>query len=111
MFSSLCCSSHSSLSFCLLREERESWIRAKYEQRLFLAPLPPSELSLGCQLFQSVLDQDLSAVLLLLAHGSKEQITAPTGDKDRRTALHVACDLSHVVITQLLVWVSAWLET
>ncbi|XP_025025028.1 arf-GAP with GTPase, ANK repeat and PH domain-containing protein 2 isoform X2 [Python bivittatus] len=89
------------------REERESWIRAKYEQRLFLAPLPNSELSLGCQLFQAVLDQDLGAVLLLLAHSSKEQINAPTGDKDRRTALHVACDLSHVVITQLLVWYGA----
>ncbi|XP_062975744.1 arf-GAP with GTPase, ANK repeat and PH domain-containing protein 2 isoform X2 [Elgaria multicarinata webbii] len=89
------------------REERESWIRAKYEQRLFLAPLPNSELSLGYQLFQAVLDQDLGAVLLLLAHSSKEQINAPTGDKDRRTALHVACDLSHVVITQLLVWYSA----
>ncbi|XP_032994366.1 arf-GAP with GTPase, ANK repeat and PH domain-containing protein 2 isoform X2 [Lacerta agilis] len=86
------------------REERESWIRAKYEQRLFLAPLPPSELSLGCQLFQAVLDQDLGAVLLLLAHSSKDQINAPTGDKDRRSALHVACDLAHVVITQLLVW-------
>uniref|UniRef100_A0A670YDV2 ArfGAP with GTPase domain, ankyrin repeat and PH domain 2 n=1 Tax=Pseudonaja textilis TaxID=8673 RepID=A0A670YDV2_PSETE len=89
------------------REERESWIRAKYEQRLFLAPLPNSELSLGCQLFQAALDQDLGAVLLLLAHSSKEQINAPTGDKDRRTALHVACDLSHVVITQLLVWYGA----
>ncbi|XP_042303996.1 arf-GAP with GTPase, ANK repeat and PH domain-containing protein 2 isoform X2 [Sceloporus undulatus] len=89
------------------REERESWIRAKYEQRLFLAPLPHSELSLGCQLFQAVLDQDLGAVLLLLAHSSKEQINAPTGDKDRRSALHVACDLSNVVITQLLVWYSA----
>uniref|UniRef100_A0ACB8EPR6 Uncharacterized protein n=1 Tax=Sphaerodactylus townsendi TaxID=933632 RepID=A0ACB8EPR6_9SAUR len=86
------------------REERESWIRAKYEQRLFLAPLPPSELPLGCQLFQSVLDQDLSSVLLLLAHSSKEQINTPTGDKDRRSALHMACDLSNVVITQLLVW-------
>ncbi|XP_054859894.1 LOW QUALITY PROTEIN: arf-GAP with GTPase, ANK repeat and PH domain-containing protein 2 [Eublepharis macularius] len=86
------------------REERESWIRAKYEQRLFLAPLPSSEMSLGCQLFQAVLDQDLSSVLLLLAHSSKEQINAPTGDKDRRSALHVACDLSNVVITQLLVW-------
>nr|XP_056717472.1 arf-GAP with GTPase, ANK repeat and PH domain-containing protein 2 [Euleptes europaea] len=86
------------------REERESWIRAKYEQRLFLAPLPASELPLGCQLFQAVLDQDLSSVLLLLAHSSKEQINAPTGDKDRRSALHVACDLSNVVITQLLVW-------
>nr|XP_034958837.1 arf-GAP with GTPase, ANK repeat and PH domain-containing protein 2 isoform X1 [Zootoca vivipara] len=89
------------------REERESWIRAKYEQRLFLAPLPSSELSLGFQLFQAVLDQDLGAVLLLLAHSSKDQINAPTGDKDRRSALHVACDLAHVVITQLLVWYGA----
>ncbi|KAL8163945.1 UNVERIFIED_CONTAM: hypothetical protein K2H54_041632 [Gekko kuhli] len=86
------------------REERESWIRAKYEQRLFLAPLPTSELSLGCQLFQAVLEQDLGSVLLLLAHSSKEQINTPTGDKDRRSALHVACDLGNVVITQLLVW-------
>ncbi|XP_077185082.1 arf-GAP with GTPase, ANK repeat and PH domain-containing protein 2 isoform X3 [Paroedura picta] len=86
------------------REERESWIRAKYEQRLFLAPLPTSELPLGCQLFQAVLDQDLSSVLLLLAHSSKEQINTPTGDKDRRSALHVACDLANVVITQLLIW-------
>ncbi|CAM9937966.1 unnamed protein product, partial [Bubo scandiacus] len=29
------------------REERESWIRAKYEQRLFLAPLPAAEAPLG----------------------------------------------------------------
>ncbi|KAH0629080.1 hypothetical protein JD844_010886 [Phrynosoma platyrhinos] len=38
---------------------------------------------------------------------SKEQINAPTGDKDRRSVLHVACDLSNVVITQLLVWYGA----
>uniref|UniRef100_A0A8D2PDQ1 ArfGAP with GTPase domain, ankyrin repeat and PH domain 2 n=1 Tax=Zosterops lateralis melanops TaxID=1220523 RepID=A0A8D2PDQ1_ZOSLA len=29
------------------REERESWIRAKYEQRLFLAPLPAAETPLA----------------------------------------------------------------
>ncbi|NXO47632.1 AGAP3 protein, partial [Aramus guarauna] len=87
------------------REERESWIRAKYEQRLFLAPLPAAEAPLGEQLFCAVQEKDLETVLLLLAHSKKEQLNVSTGDKDRRTALHVACDMSLVVITQLLVWV------
>ncbi|XP_025912720.1 arf-GAP with GTPase, ANK repeat and PH domain-containing protein 2 isoform X1 [Apteryx rowi] len=89
------------------REERESWIRAKYEQRLFLAPLPAAEAPLGEQLFHAVQEKDLETVLLLLAHGKKEQLNAATGDKDRRTALHVACELAQVVITQLLVWYGA----
>ncbi|GAB0201392.1 arf-GAP with GTPase, ANK repeat and PH domain-containing protein 2 [Grus japonensis] len=91
----------------LPREERESWIRAKYEQRLFLAPLPAAEAPLGEQLFCAVQEKDLEMVLLLLAHSKKEQLNVSTGDKDRRTALHVACDMSLVVITQLLVWYGA----
>ncbi|XP_075345866.1 arf-GAP with GTPase, ANK repeat and PH domain-containing protein 2 isoform X1 [Mycteria americana] len=89
------------------REERESWIRAKYEQRLFLAPLPAAEAPLGEQLFHAVQEKDLETVLLLLAHSKKEQLNVSTGDKDRRTALHVACDMALVVITQLLVWYGA----
>ncbi|KAM9252095.1 LOW QUALITY PROTEIN: arf-GAP with GTPase, ANK repeat and PH domain-containing protein 2 [Cariama cristata] len=89
------------------REERESWIRAKYEQRLFLAPLPVAEAPLGERLFHAVQEKDLEAVLLLLAHSKKEQLNVSTGDKDRRTALHVACDMALVVITQLLVWYGA----
>ncbi|KYO48972.1 hypothetical protein Y1Q_0012296 [Alligator mississippiensis] len=38
---------------------------------------------------------------------TRELVTAGTGDPDRRSALHVACDLAHVVITQLLVWYGA----
>ncbi|XP_056418577.1 arf-GAP with GTPase, ANK repeat and PH domain-containing protein 2 isoform X2 [Hyla sarda] len=86
------------------REERESWIRAKYEQRLFLAPLKSPGITLVKQLFKAVQDKNLTSVLLLLAHINKEQINSATGDRDRRTALHLACELSHVVITQLLVW-------
>lgn len=48
-------------------------------------------------------DKDLEAVLLLLAHSRKEQLGA--SDKERRTALHLACDTALVVITQLLLWV------
>ncbi|XP_043939521.1 arf-GAP with GTPase, ANK repeat and PH domain-containing protein 2 isoform X2 [Protopterus annectens] len=86
------------------REERESWIRAKYEQKLFLAPLMNSDIPIGKHLFKSVTEKDIPNVLLLLAHSNKEQINMNTGDKDKRTALHVACELSNPVITQLLVW-------
>ncbi|XP_015742416.1 LOW QUALITY PROTEIN: arf-GAP with GTPase, ANK repeat and PH domain-containing protein 2 [Coturnix japonica] len=87
------------------REEREAWIRAKYEQRLFLAPLPAAEAALGERLLRAVQDKDLEAVLLLLAHSRREQLAA--SDTERRTALHVACDMALVVITQLLVWYGA----
>ncbi|NXH42513.1 AGAP2 protein, partial [Dicaeum eximium] len=86
------------------REERESWIRAKYEQRLFLAPLPAAEAPLAERLLGAVREQDLPAVLLLLAHSHKDQLNVATADADRRMALHLACDTAQVVVTQLLVW-------
>lgn len=87
------------------REERESWIRAKYEQRLFLAPLPAAEAPLSERLLGAVRDQDLPAVLLLLAHSTKDQLNVPMAEPERRMALHLACDTAQVVVTQLLVWV------
>ncbi|MGH0164407.1 UNVERIFIED_CONTAM: hypothetical protein FKN15_047276 [Acipenser sinensis] len=88
------------------REEREAWIRAKYEQRLFVAELPDSELGVGVRLLNTVLERDLASLLLLLAHSRKEEINAPPPprDKDRRSALHLACETPDVVMTQLLVW-------
>ncbi|NXU11264.1 AGAP2 protein, partial [Pardalotus punctatus] len=86
------------------REERESWIRAKYEQRLFLAPLPAAEAPLSERLLGAVREQDLPTVLLLLAHSHKDQLNVAMADTERRTALHLACDSAQVVITQLLVW-------
>uniref|UniRef100_A0A8C6S8P4 ArfGAP with GTPase domain, ankyrin repeat and PH domain 2 n=1 Tax=Neogobius melanostomus TaxID=47308 RepID=A0A8C6S8P4_9GOBI len=79
------------------REERESWIRAKYEQR----SLP--EEGLPHWLLSAVTERDLPRLLLLLAHSNKEQINPP-GPGVCRTALHAACSLGDVVMTQLLVW-------
>nr|XP_023671297.1 arf-GAP with GTPase, ANK repeat and PH domain-containing protein 3-like [Paramormyrops kingsleyae] len=86
------------------REEKERWIRAKYEQKLFLLPLPPSDVPLGQQLLRAVVEDDLRVVVLLLAHGSKEEVNETYGDGDGRTALHLACAMANVVVTQLLVW-------
>uniref|UniRef100_A0A674BEH7 ArfGAP with GTPase domain, ankyrin repeat and PH domain 2 n=1 Tax=Salmo trutta TaxID=8032 RepID=A0A674BEH7_SALTR len=93
------------------REERESWIRAKYEQRLFVAPLVPPSPSmspsqgtevntLSARLLVAVMERDLPRLLLLLAHSTKDDINAPL----RPGALHAACQLADVVMTQLLVW-------
>lgn len=99
--------------FCLSREERESWIRAKYEQRAFVPPLVPAsgtqlpEDGVPVWLLSAVTDRDLPRLLLLLAHSTKEQINAPPAGSPSlpRTALHAACQLGDVVMTQLLIWV------
>ncbi|XP_057677089.1 arf-GAP with GTPase, ANK repeat and PH domain-containing protein 1-like isoform X2 [Corythoichthys intestinalis] len=85
------------------REERESWIRAKYEQRAFVPPLrPPADDDMASRLLSAVNERDLPGLLLLLAHSSKELVNArppPTG-----TALHAACQLGDAVMAQLLIW-------
>ncbi|XP_036750695.2 arf-GAP with GTPase, ANK repeat and PH domain-containing protein 2 isoform X1 [Manis pentadactyla] len=89
------------------REERESWIRAKYEQLLFLAPLDTPEEPLGRQLWAAVQAQDVATVLLLLAHARHGPLDVSIEDPQLRSALHLAAELAHVVITQLLLWYGA----
>ncbi|XP_051008124.1 arf-GAP with GTPase, ANK repeat and PH domain-containing protein 3 isoform X3 [Acomys russatus] len=86
------------------REEKERWIRAKYEQKLFLAPLPSSDVPLGQQLLRAVVEDDLRLLVMLLAHGSKEEVNETYGDGDGRTALHLSSAMANVVFTQLLIW-------
>ncbi|XP_069081654.1 arf-GAP with GTPase, ANK repeat and PH domain-containing protein 1 isoform X4 [Pleurodeles waltl] len=86
------------------REEKERWIRAKYEQKLFLAPLQCLDLSLGQQLLRATAEDDLRMVILLLAHGSREEVNETCGEGDGRTALHLACRKGNVVLVQLLIW-------
>ncbi|XP_040015766.1 arf-GAP with GTPase, ANK repeat and PH domain-containing protein 1-like [Xiphias gladius] len=102
------------------REERESWIRAKYEQKLFVAPLlPPTpseglDITLSGRLLLAVMEHNLPKLLLLLAHCTKEDINAPLSLalscrsllalRLPGSALHAACQQADVVMTQLLVW-------
>nr|XP_040060025.1 arf-GAP with GTPase, ANK repeat and PH domain-containing protein 1-like isoform X1 [Gasterosteus aculeatus aculeatus] len=102
------------------REERELWIRAKYEQKLFVAALPPPspgegpDITLSGRLLLSVMEHNLPKMLLLLAHCTKEDINAPlslalscrslVALRLPGSALHAACQQADVVMTQLLVW-------
>uniref|UniRef100_A0AAY4CT26 ArfGAP with GTPase domain, ankyrin repeat and PH domain 2 n=1 Tax=Denticeps clupeoides TaxID=299321 RepID=A0AAY4CT26_9TELE len=90
------------------REEREAWIRAKYEQRLFVAPIPPQDegglIDMSAWLLSAVTERNLARLMLLLAHSTKEKVNRPPAGAPPRTALHAACQLGDVVMTQLLVW-------
>ncbi|XP_077582526.1 arf-GAP with GTPase, ANK repeat and PH domain-containing protein 1-like [Stigmatopora nigra] len=102
------------------REERESWIRAKYEQKLFVAPLPPPtpnecpDMTLSGRLLLAAMEHNLPKLLLLLAHCTKEDVNGPPSMalssrsqlalRLPGTALHAACQQADIVMTQLLVW-------
>ncbi|XP_032821434.2 arf-GAP with GTPase, ANK repeat and PH domain-containing protein 1-like isoform X2 [Petromyzon marinus] len=100
------------------REEKEQWIRAKYEHRLFVAPAPGSGgrgvgaggeggASLGQQLLQACAEDDLAALVLMLAHAAQADVNETYGDGDGRCALHLACAMANPVLTQLLLWYGA----
>lgn len=136
MRSAICCWIFRIFStFYFSREERESWIRAKYEQKLFVAPLPPPtpgegpDITLSGRLLLAVIEHNLPKLLLLLAHCTKEDINGPLSLalssrsllalRLPGSALHAACQQGDVVMTQLLLWVcrifsintSTWLNT
>lgn len=89
------------------REEKEQWIWAKYEQKLFLAPLQCLDLSLGQHLLRATAEEDLRTVILLLAHGTREEMNETCGEGDGRSALHLACRKGNVLV-QLLIWVNKY---
>lgn len=92
------------------RDEKERWIRAKYEQRDFLAALPSSSGPTAAQLREAVCRGDVRQVALLLAHASPQQhelVNAPTSSRDSRTPLHVAAGLGNLAMVQLLLWNNA----
>jgi Arf-GAP/GTPase/ANK repeat/PH domain-containing protein 1/3 len=94
------------------REEKERWIRAKYEHKEFLAPLsgtPRAEQ----QLLDAVTKGDIVSVALILAHHSSSQQSNPTSvyNRDLKTPLHVAATNGSLAIVQLLIWHNADVKT
>ncbi|GAB6019286.1 Centaurin-gamma-1A, variant 3 [Chamberlinius hualienensis] len=88
------------------REEKERWIRAKYERKEFLLPLT-NNLPIVQQLIDSICKLDVRTVVLLLAHAISEQINSTISSRDLRTPLHLASASSSLAVTQLLIWHNA----
>ncbi|KAL6425224.1 hypothetical protein ACFW04_009461 [Cataglyphis niger] len=85
------------------REEKEQWIRWKYEDKLFLPPINPN-ISLGKLLIDSVCRGDMRAFTLCLARCSYEDINISVSTEDLRTPLHLACATGNLAMAQLLIW-------
>ncbi|VUZ41949.1 unnamed protein product [Hymenolepis diminuta] len=86
------------------KEEMESWIRAKYEHREFLPPLPYPEAPLQQQLIDAIARQDTRQVILCLARATPDTVNAPYSRQDPRAAIHIAATLGNIVYLQLLLW-------
>ncbi|CAF5148868.1 unnamed protein product, partial [Rotaria magnacalcarata] len=82
----------------LLRSERERWIRDKYEQKLFVAPLSILPNQARQSLIEAIPKEDLYTVILILAHRK----ISP--DDLNSSLLHVAASQGNVTVLQLLLW-------
>lgn len=88
-------------------EEKEKFIRAKYETKQFLAALPNPTSSLETQIVEAVTKMDIKLLALLLAHLSVQgrSLNGVESQADKKTPLHFASKLGCLEITQLLLWV------
>ncbi|KAL7044026.1 hypothetical protein ACKWTF_001746 [Chironomus riparius] len=86
------------------REEKENWVRRKYEAKEFLQPLNTT-VSIGQQLIESVVKSDMKTIILLLAHTNNEFVNCTVNSRDLRTPLHFSCAIGNLSITQILIWV------
>ncbi|XP_063699798.1 centaurin-gamma-1A isoform X2 [Culicoides brevitarsis] len=88
------------------REEKEAWIRAKYESKEFLPPCP-SLPPVSQQLIEAVVRSDMKLIVLILAHTGSTFVNVTVNARDLRTPLHLACAIGNLAISQLLVWYNA----
>ncbi len=86
------------------RDDKERWIRAKYENKEFLA-LPSSSAPLEQQLIDAVCRSDLKMVALLLTRAGPEDVNCSVAVRDLWTLLQMAATLGNLALIQLLLWV------
>lgn len=91
------------------REEKERWIRSKYESKEFLPPVNQG-VSIGQQLVDAVCRTDMKSIVLLLAHVSAEHVNCCVSVRDLRTPLHLSCFMGNLPVAQLLIWHGANLK-
>lgn len=92
------------------REDKENYIKAKYERKEWLVPLnspnrpPGSHQSPAQALLDAICRCDIVDVSLALAHSTTEDVNCSVSSRDARTPLHLAAALGNLPITQLLLW-------
>lgn len=87
------------------REEKERWIRAKYETKDFLPP-PNNTMLLGQELIDAVCASNMKQIVSVLARANAQEVNTTVAPRDLRTPLHLACAIGNIAVAQLLIWVS-----
>lgn len=89
-------------------DEKNSWIRMKYEDKKFITSSPESSINSNQQLIESIIKNDIFSVYSILAsrssNGSFNGIKN-NGKGDLRSPLNVAAAHGNLAIVQLLLWV------
>ncbi|TKR76436.1 hypothetical protein L596_017571 [Steinernema carpocapsae] len=88
------------------QEQKKAWIKSKYEQKRFL-PAVPVDRTFGKQILEAVTNRDMDALLVVLPRSEDKDLNAVQSARDRRTPLHLACQLGLVEFVQLLIWYNA----
>ncbi|ALC39574.1 maker500 [Drosophila busckii] len=90
------------------REDKERWIRSKYEAKEFLTPLGTgthvNAATPGQQLIEAVIRADIKSIVSILANCPTEVANANVSARDVRTPLLLACAIGNLAIAQLLIW-------
>jgi len=85
------------------REEKERYIKSKYERKDWLRALSGPQ-SPAQFLVDAICRCDMAEVSLALAHCAQEEVNTTVSPRDARTPLHLAAALGNLPITQLLIW-------
>lgn len=83
------------------RNTRQEWIKNKYIDKLFLAPVDTSQKSLEGVLHDAVKSGDTVATLNLIAHGAQVNYKDP--NNNLYSALHIGILQGHVWLCDLLI--------
>uniref|UniRef100_F6RFB0 Small monomeric GTPase n=1 Tax=Ciona intestinalis TaxID=7719 RepID=F6RFB0_CIOIN len=86
------------------RDARESFIRDKYERKLFLPKLPAKYAAdISSSLCYAIADGNSQLTMHLLAHASRDDVNRSVGS-ERQAPLHVASSVADLAVVQLLLW-------
>ncbi|XP_037780037.1 centaurin-gamma-1A-like isoform X1 [Penaeus monodon] len=88
------------------REDKERWIRAKYEAKEFIA-MPQSGIPLNEQIVDCVCRGDVQRLSALLPHAGDAVNSPLAPHRDLRTPLHLAAAFPSLSCVQLLLWYNA----
>lgn len=86
------------------REEKENWIRRKYEIKEFISAINHS-IPNGKHLIEAVVRSNIRSIITTLLHSNSDDVNSTVSERDLRTSLHLASATGNLAVVQILIWV------